>query len=302
MDISEFLNQNWREHADQAEIVAARLSDGLALLSGPGQASRLAGLAVHVLGEHLGRWGDGLAFLERLVVMPVAGSRSDQQVIHRSQAALHYCASRRDSFEDSLRRASVSGIAEDDDRVRALAVAAAALVGQGRIDEAQSAFDAALSHAASPTAPVARALAITGNNLSWDLEERISRTEGEAAMMIRAAWIALKYWKIAGGWLEEGRAEHRLSRSLSADSRGPAALTHAVACLRICAENDADVMERFFAYEAISRAHSASGSAAEAEAARDTAADLLDDISPKLRDHCMTSLAALDAAIGNFRS
>ncbi len=302
MDISEFLNRNWHEHAEQTAVVAARLPDGLALLSGSGQATRLAELAVHVLGEHLGRWDDGLAFLERMVVMPSAGDRTDQQAIRRCQATLHYCAGRRDAFEDLLRRASISGVAEDDDRVRVLAVAAAALVGQDRITDAQATFDAALSHAVSPAASVSRTLAVIGNNLSWDLEAYISRSPEEAAMMIRAAWIGLKYSTLAGGWLEEGRAEHRLSRSLSADGRGPAALTHAVACLRICAQNHADDMEHFFAYEAISRAHSAAGSAAEAETARDTAADLLDALVPALRERCMPVLAALDATIGNFRS
>ena len=302
MDISEFLNQNWHEHADQTAVVAARLPDGLALLSGSGQARRLAELAVHVLGEHLGRWDDGLAFLARMVVMPVAGDHADQQAIRRCQATLHYCAGRRDDFEDLLRQASISGVAEDNDRVRVLATAGAALVGQARIEEAQATFDAALSHAVAPTASVARTLAVTGTNLSWDLEAYISRTQEEAAMMIRAAWIALKYWKIAGGWLEESRAEHRLSRSLTADGRAPAALTHAIASLRICAQNLADVMENFFAYEAISRAHSAAGAAAEAETARDTAADLLDEIDPALRDRCMSVLASLDATIGNFRS
>ncbi|MFT5686266.1 MAG: hypothetical protein ACI8RZ_007222 [Myxococcota bacterium] len=302
MDISDFLNRGWREHAEQAEGVAARLTDGMPLLSGPGQATRLAGLAVHVLGEHLGRWDDGLRFFATLATLPVAGDIADQRAIHRSRATLQYCAGRRDAFEDSLRRASASGVAEDADRVRVLAIAAAALVGQDRLEEAQAAFDAALSHATAPTIPVARTLAITGNNLSWDLEEKADRTEAEAAMMIRAARIARKHWPIAGGWLEEGRAEHRLSRSLSADGRGDAALIHAKACLQICVENSADIMEQFFAYEAISRAHAAAGYAADAENARDTAADLLDQIAPDLRDHCMTSLAALDATIGNFRT
>jgi tetratricopeptide (TPR) repeat protein len=297
MEITEFLNRGWRDHAGHAEVVADRLPEGLSLITGPGQAGRLAGLVVHVLGEHLGRWQDGVRLIRAIAALPVAAAPSDQRALLRSLATLQYCAGRTADFEDSLRRAAPGGVAEDTDRVSALAVAAAALVGQGRVDEAQAAFDAALSHASAPPLSVARTLAITGNNLSWDLEEKDDRTGPEAVMMIRAARIARQYWGIAGGWLEVGRAEHRLSRSLSADGRGALALAHAEACLRICEENSAAPMERFFAHEAISRAHHAAGNGDRARAARDTAAGILEHIDPEQREHCTESLAALDVVL-----
>ena len=62
--LDSFLDQAWNDHAEQAPAVAARLREGLPLVQDDDGVMRLATLAHHVLGEHLARWQEGLAFLE----------------------------------------------------------------------------------------------------------------------------------------------------------------------------------------------------------------------------------------------
>ena len=71
MDFDRFVSQAWDDHADDSPAVAARLQDqALALVTESAQVPRLAHLAHHVLGEHLGRWDDGLRFLRQLDSLP----------------------------------------------------------------------------------------------------------------------------------------------------------------------------------------------------------------------------------------
>ena len=65
-----------------------------------------------------------------------------------------------------------------------------------------------------PESPAIRALAVGGNNLAAALEAKTDRDPTETRGMIDAAEGGLKYWKQAGTWLEEERAEYRLARSL----------------------------------------------------------------------------------------
>ena len=81
------MQQGWADHGNDPQGVYDRLAEGLALAASPGDLPALAGLIVHVAGEHLGRWADGDALLadllERLlselnknVTCLVKGSRS----------------------------------------------------------------------------------------------------------------------------------------------------------------------------------------------------------------------------------
>ena len=49
-----FLEQAWNDHANHAAAVAMRLPEGLPLVQDDDGVMRLAALAHHVLGEHLG--------------------------------------------------------------------------------------------------------------------------------------------------------------------------------------------------------------------------------------------------------
>jgi hypothetical protein len=74
-----------------------------------------------------------------------------------------------------------------------------------------------LAHVAAGTRALAVGIATLryagGNNLAVSLEGRSPRSAYETQGMLMAAEGALQYWKQAGTWLEEERAEYRLARS-----------------------------------------------------------------------------------------
>jgi len=79
--------------------------------------------------------------------------------------------------------------------------------------------------------------------------------------MIAAAEGGLKYWRLAGTWLEEERAHYRLAHSLLAARRPADALVSARRCLEVCERNDAPPFERFFAHAVLAFAQRAAGNA-----------------------------------------
>ncbi len=303
MTVEDLVSQGWADHANDAQGVFGRLSDGVGLVTDRKQIPMFASLAVHVSGEHLGRWKEGVSLLERLERSPGFDAASPEgKSLARSKAILHYAAGDRAAAERCLKAGFSGGaVPEGSDRARVLATAASALAGQKKTTEARAAFEEALRQAAyGPKAddPAAKALAITGNNLSVALENRPSRTPEEDALMVRAAEAGLQFWEIAGGWTEAERAHYRLSHSLRKAGKAREALDHAKTCLAIVERNGSDACESFFAHEALGHARLSCGDPVSARAARDAAAALLPRIEDAdLRSAASSDLAALDAAL-----
>lgn len=246
MSLEKFLETGWAEHGDQPDAVAARLSGACAEITSAADAAGLARIATHVFGEHLGRWDEGIALLNRIADHPACDAAARAQLA-RSLA--------------TLRHASGEGGALDalacDDQVAALAGAAAIFAGRGQLERAIEDYGRALwrAEAGIPDgSPALRALAVTGNNLASALEEKPARSERETEGMVVAAQAALTYWKRAGGWLEEERAEYRLTRSLLQAERAAEAAAAAKRCVAVCAANDAPPFERFFAHAVLALA------------------------------------------------
>ena len=101
--------------------------------------------------------------------------------------------------------------------------------------------------------PAARTLAITGNNLAADLEEKSDRSDGETKLMLKAAEIGRRYWEVSGTWVEVERAEYRLAISHLKAGDPKQALVHADNCLQICRDRQSSLFEQFFAHEARTR-------------------------------------------------
>lgn len=300
-DLDAFVSQGWTDHERDAAGVLARLPDALPLVTAPAHVATLTALLVHVAGEHLGRWQDGLALLDRVAALPVVASGSaEDQAVARGRATLLLCAGDRAGADALLSRAHPAGLPEGSTRARVLAVAASALAGQRRIDEALDLFDEALRAADyGPTKddPAARALAVTGNNLACALEERAGRTPAEDRLLELAARTGRRFWEVAGGWTQVERAEYRLAMTFVALGRPQDALTHARACLSVCEANGADAGERFFAHEALARAHHAAGEAASARAARARMTELQVTIDPSLTDYAREVASKVDALL-----
>ncbi len=292
MDFDAFIAATWEDHAGQPEAVAARLALAASIerIIAPAEVGRYVALVTHVYGEHLGRWDDGRALLARIGALPVAQDDAGAAgALRRGTALLRYAGDGAD-LPDDLGR---------DDRIAVLANAAAALAGRKDFARAIAAYRDALTLAADgavPGAPAPRALAAGGNQLAYALESRAARDAAETAAMIAAAEGALRYWKIAGTWIEEERAQYRLARSQIAAGHGSAALASADACLRICFENQAPAFELFFAHAALALARRTAGDAHGFAQSRRAALEAHAALAPDDAQWCADDLAALDAA------
>lgn len=252
------LKAGWRDHAGDPGGVWERRGALAEAATSAGDLTALAGLATHVAGEHLGRWAEGVAFLEGLRQHPAHAE--DQPVaaaLGRSIAALQQCAGEVEARAAAI--AQAGGGAGDEARVEA--VAAAAMAAHGRIEEAGAALERATELAAglADDHPAVRAIAITGNNLASALEEQTDRSPAEVALMIRSATLARQYWARAGTWIHVERAEYRLAMTMLAAAQPRAALTHAEACRDACDAHDGDPFERIFSQEALARCLAANG-------------------------------------------
>ena len=298
--IQEYVQQGWAAHESETEALAARLVKGIELVDHPAQLPFLAGLIVHVTGEHLGRWRDGVALLERLTELALFDEALPGcRAVYHFMAVLYYCAGDLARADELERRARNPDLHEASGRIRMLAIASSALAFQKRSGEAMAAFREArrlAGYAPGPADPASRALAINANNLACELEVLPSRSEDEVELMLLAAATAREFWQVAGTWVEVKRAEYRLAMShLVAGQPGPA-LEHAEQALALCDEHDAEPRERFFALEGVALARAALGDA-DAVKTRDAACALLDAIDEGDRAYCRGELEQLDAKL-----
>jgi hypothetical protein len=262
MNFNELIEKAWNEHASHSEEVATRLEPGFLLIEQSGQIPAMAHLVTHVMGEHLGRWDEGVRLLNQLQRVPANDRKAEnEQVIERSIASLELAGGKRTSVADF----------SCSDQIRILATAACAVAEQGDASHAQTLFSQAVENARrglAPEDPANRALAVAGNNLACALEERPVRSSTETELMVFAAQIARTYWGIAGAWLQHERAEYRLAKTHLQAGDPVRALRHAQECVEISRRNSAPALELFFGYEVVALAQKALGnSSAFAEAA-----------------------------------
>jgi hypothetical protein len=85
---------------------------------------------------------------------------------------------------------------------------AGALVGSKRISEAARLYRGALDLVGQiqQSALLDRTIAVTSNNLGWELYEKSSRTADDDALMQLCAEMSLKFWLKCGDWINEERA------------------------------------------------------------------------------------------------
>lgn len=303
MTFDDFLNQGWSDHATNAAKVWQRLPEGLPLIAREDDVGPLAHLAQHVAGEHLGLWQGGRKFLEQLIRHPKFNAISPSgKTVYRSLAVLARGEGDLVSSETFEKQSLAGGdVPAASDRVRILAQTASAFAGQRRAEEAKALFHQALEVASyGPKAqdPAARALAVTGNNLAADLEDRPARTADETALMVLAAETGRRYWKIAGSWTEVGWAEYRLAMTQVAAGDGQKAMKHARECLGICEDNRAIPFQHFYGWEAMARGAAKAGDPFTAKSSRDKASEFIEKMKPEAQPECRQALARLDRDLG----
>lgn len=294
MALNDELQEAWSAHGADPEAVAGRLAT-LVERAGEADLAYLAGLVVHVLGEHLGRWEEGLALVHEL--MPRVGEDTAVlQALQRAAATLRMCAGDSTEVEAMLGR---FGAERPGHEARVLATAAAAVGAHGRTSDASRWLvrAASIAYALPDAHPAVRIVATTGNNLAVALEQRASLSPEEASLLRSAAQLARVAWERAGTWREVEQAEYRLTRTSLVLGEPYAAVAHAEVCLAICVANRADPLELFFANEARALALHAFGDRAGAATARAVVASLLERVGPEMAGYAGESLAALDRTL-----
>lgn len=241
MSFDDFIKTAWADHGDQPLVVADRLSSSCHLVQAASQVPAFARLITHVYGEHLANWDAGISLLKSLPCI-------DKELIAQSAITVSIATLRYGSGDvDAL--ASLLPL----DKITVLANASSLFAAQQKGTFAIESYAEALAAYAQldiepKQAPVHRALAVAGSNLAGTLEEQSLRSDAETAAMLLAAQSALKFWKLAGTWLETERAEYRLCRSALQAGLRDEAVQAAQRCLDICTQNNAPAFELFFAH------------------------------------------------------
>ena len=284
-----WLGKAWDDHVNDAAAVTARLDEGRQLAGDQQQLKSLANLAHHLYGEHLGDWNAGVDWLLALADHPGFTSQDE------ARAALGvYLASLALSggHDDGAQPLAPS------DRVRATALAAGNLATRDT-PRAQLLFKQALHEAEAGSLPHdgahVRSLAVASNNMACTLEEKTLLSSDERDLMVTAAQAARRYWALAGGWLETGRAEYRLAKSFLKAGDAELARRHAQLCLEIVQTNAAPPLEHFFGWEALGLAERAAGSLSGLERALVQANQAFQALDEEDRAWCRESLDRLTA-------
>ena len=288
MEFEEFIRTAWAEHADQPDDVAERLALSLDRVEFAAHVAPFAGIVTHVFGEHLARFEDGVELLESMRRLPACNGQPEALgILSRSVAALRYASGEERALD----------VLAPQDRMSVLANASGAILGRLEFGRAIAAYDEALHLACKyrPEARAQRSLAVAGNNLASNLEEKADRSASETAGMLRAAEGALKYWALAGTWLETERAEYRLTRSLLQAGQAAAAVEHARQCIAICVANDAPPFECFFGEAVLAIAQRSAGDHAGFATSRERALALFAQVPDDEQQWCAPELKELHA-------
>jgi hypothetical protein len=245
-DFDAFLARAWAEHTDHPEAVADRLRSDTPAPRTPEQLAALVRFAVHLLGEHLGRFDDARWRLAALA--------SHRQADASVQSALRVATATLALGEGKLARMTDFSTAE---KVRAEAAAAALCVGRRKSVRALELIASArgrLTALPASTAADHRPLAVACNNMAWELCDRgAARTDAETAAMLDIAAASRVHWARAGTWVEIERADYCLALTHLSAGLADQALAHAARCLAACVSHDAPAYEHFYAHEAMAR-------------------------------------------------
>lgn len=284
-----FLKTAWADHGDHPQDVAKRLSESTGLIQAREDFAPYVRLLTHVYGEHLGQWQGAVELLDRLRTLPASAASPDVTATIDQAVATMRFASGDATALDTL---------SPEARVSALATAASAFAGRDDLWQAISSYERALQLAAAGLpdgSPAIRALAVAGNNLAAVLEGKPDRDAMQTAAMLVAAEAGLKYWRLAGTWLEEQRAEYRLARSQLQAGKAREAAASAQRCIAVCRRNGAPAVEQFFGFAVLALAQRSAGDREASVANRAEAMRHLERLSDDERQWCGADLAELSA-------
>ncbi|HHF3169367.1 TPA: hypothetical protein ACPJ1O_002699 [Vibrio diabolicus] len=242
-DFDAFMSECWQHHEAQPEQTYAQLETALSEVENVSHIERIFALMLHTAIGHLQRPEPFLACLERFDKRNVAESSA----LQRSIAVARYFVDGTDNME----------LLEEQEQRRVYALISNELSALAQLELASQWLEKAALGMTPQDAegPLARSIAITANNLACQYEALAERTDMEKSRMLEAAKLALDYWKVAGGWMKEERAEYRLAMSLLKAGEAGQAKQHAERCEAICQQNGGDAFELFHAHDLLMQVH-----------------------------------------------
>lgn len=241
MTFEEYLKNAWSIHPTESQKLLDEFRQHFSLLKTSDDVLAMAELITHVTGEHLGKWSEGLHYLNTLKHNPLLKDFSE---IDRLMASLSLALDSRFSIDSY----------SDSDQVIILGMTASALASQNDTIRASEYLERAHDIAKrklSKMDPAIRSLAEEANNIAFILEEKETCTKVEMNLMIQAAFIGRKYWEAVGTWKEIERAEYRLAQTFLKAQVLDKAYDHAEKCLAIIAENNNEPLEVFFGFKSL---------------------------------------------------
>ncbi len=280
MIFKDYLNEAWNLHATEPQKVMNDFKNNFSLIQADSDVLAMANIIVHVSGEHLGNWNDGLALLKDLKTNK---HLSDMDSFNRSIAILNLGGN--PSFAINHYRPS--------DQARILAVTSSALASQNDLVRAakylKEAQDITLNELTKED-PANKSLGITGWNLACALEEKENLTKEEIELMKLSANISRKFWEIAGTWKEVERGEYRLAHTYLKAGEVDQALIHAKKCIEIIEANQNEALEAFFGYEALALVEKARKDTKSFESAKEKMQEAFNKLPAIDQSWCKASL------------
>lgn len=285
MGFQKFLDQAWMDHGNQTQKVVGQFAGGLGLVEKSSDVVALGHLITHVMGEHLGDWSNGRAWLSQLSENPHAKNPESLQALARFDAVLTLAG----GGEVQVSKFTPSEWA------RVLAMSASCVNERKESARAVGFLREAVRVATglSDTDPAYRNLAMTGNNVAASLEERPDRSDLENELMLLAAETGRTYWEKAGTWLEVERAEYRLAQTCLKLGDADRALKHAKAGLTICVANGAPALELFFTHEVLFLAYRMGGDIEMAEYSRKSLVQEFENLEAGDKEWCVKTRDAV---------
>ncbi|OQW49132.1 MAG: hypothetical protein A4S09_03455 [Proteobacteria bacterium SG_bin7] len=189
MAFSDYIQEAWKNHSTQCEKVAADFPRAATLAITHDEINQFVELVIHVMGEHLGKWKEGISFLTNLKKITSFSKNSDVGVAIKCAIAAFQIS---DEQTPDLRSFTRS------EQIRILALAATNLCDRD-FKKSKRLLSQAVALAETNVEkrdPANRAIAVTSNNFACGLEEKKSRTPEETEWMIACAEIARKYWEL----------------------------------------------------------------------------------------------------------
>jgi hypothetical protein len=207
--LERLLNDGWDYHDKESEHLARELEVVAQEEVAPAFLAPFLHLSAHTIGEHLGDWPRALALGNRVLDGRIPA-------VETAKAWGRLCVAAvlaGDSLEAAGLELSYLRAAGDDFGAALLDMRfmlAAALIGSKRAHEGARLYRSALDLVGQipQSARLDRTIAVTSNNLGWELYEMSSRASEEDALMQLSADTSLKFWLKCGNWINAERGHY----------------------------------------------------------------------------------------------